>query len=72
MKNRGDFSKLYVMTLTHATPSNERRIFQLKADLAEVLEVALRRGFYGKVGVDLKIQDGTIQQVRKKIHQVQR
>ena len=69
--DRGNFSKLYVMTLTHS-PSNERRIFQLKADLAEVLETALRRGFYGKVGVDLKIQDGTIQQVRKKIQQVQR
>jgi hypothetical protein len=71
LKDRGDFSKLHVMTLPRTTPSNERRIFQLKADLAEVLEVALRRGFYGKVGVDLKIQDGTIQQVRKKILQVQ-
>ena len=72
LKNRGDFSKLYIMTLSQKSPSNERRIFQLKADLAEVLELALRRGFYGKVGVDLKIQDGTIQQVRKKIQQIQR
>jgi hypothetical protein len=60
------------MTLTHTTPSNERKIFQLKADLAEVLEVALRRGFFGKVGVELKVQDGTIQQVQKKIQQTTR
>ncbi len=60
------------MTLTHTTSSNERKIFQLKADLAEVLDLALRRGFFGKVGVDVKVQDGAIQQVRKKFQQTTR
>jgi len=36
------------------------------------LEQALRRGFFGQVGVELKIQDGTIQHVCRKLEQIER
>lgn len=60
------------MTTLAKTPSNQRKMAQLKTTLGEMLAVVLRRGFYGSAGVELSIQDGTIQDIRRKVEQIQR
>ena len=60
-----------MMTLTE-TSANRKMTVQLKATLSEVLAEALRRGFHGSVGVELDVQDGTIQNIRRKVEQIQR
>lgn len=58
---------------THApTPANDRKLALLEAALAELLAEALRRGFFGTAAVELSVQDGTIQHVRRKIERTER
>ena len=57
--------------MTHtATPANARKVAQLEAALAEVLAEALRRGFFGTAAVELSVQDGTIQHIRRKVERI--
>ncbi len=58
-------------TLTQS-PANERRMAQLKAALGEILAEVLRRGFHGSAGIELSIQDGTIQNIRRRIERIER
>jgi hypothetical protein len=60
------------MVISESTPTNQRKIVYARTVLAELLEQALRRGFFGQVGVELKIQDGTIQHVCRKLEQIER
>jgi len=60
-----------MMTLTR-TPANQKMMAQLKATLGEMLAEVLRRGFHGSAGVELSVQDGTIQNIRRKVEQIQR
>lgn len=60
-----------MMTLT-ATPANQKKMAQLHAALGEILAEVLRRGFHGSAGIELSIQDGTIQTIRRKVEQTQR
>lgn len=59
------------MTLT-ATPANRKKTAQLQAAVAEMLAEVLRRGFHGSAGVELSVQDGTIQTIRRKVEQIER
>jgi len=54
------------------TPTNQRKLHLLRQVIGQLLEEALRRGFYGSVGVEIVVEDGTIQYVRRRVEQVQR
>jgi len=59
--------------MTHAqTPGNVKKIAQLEAALAEMLAEATRRGFFGLVALELSVQDGTIQHIRRKLERIER
>jgi hypothetical protein len=59
-------------TTLQATPANERQIGQLHSALKHVLHEALQRGFHGRVELELSVQDGTIQQIRRRVERVER
>ena len=54
------------------TPANQRKMAQLRSALGELLAEVLRRGFFGTAGLELVIQDGTIQCIRRKVERVER
>jgi len=58
------------MTTLTDTPTNKTKVDQLETALAEILSESLRRGFYGKAAIELAIQDGTIQHIRRLIERV--
>ncbi len=59
--------------VTHArTPGNAKKMAQLEAALAELLAEATRRGFFGVVALELNVQDGTIQHIRRKLERIER
>ncbi len=64
--------KVGAMTTLARTPANEKKLAQLKAALGDVLTQALKRGFFGSVAVELSVQDGTIQSIRRKLERVER
>ncbi len=49
---------------------NEVRLRQMRAAQEELLKEILRRGFYGKGTIELVVQDGVIQQIRREVEQV--
>ena len=56
-----------------AKPSgNEKKVAQLQAAFGQVLADVLRKGFYGTAAIELSIQDGTIQHIRRRVEQVER
>ncbi|MBN1908457.1 MAG: hypothetical protein JW818_01845 [Pirellulales bacterium] len=54
------------------TPTNERKIDQLREAVAEALAETLRKGFYGTVGVTWNVNDGTIQEIHRHVERVRR
>jgi len=60
------------MTTLTETPANERKMTQLSEVLREMLAEVLRRGFFGTACVELVIQDGTIQSIRRRVERVER
>ena len=60
------------MTTLTETPGNERKMAQLRAAVGEMLAEVLRRGFFGTAGVEVVVQDGTIQSIRRRVERVER
>ena len=59
--------------MTHSkTPGNVKKVAQLEAALAELLGETLKRGFHGTASVELSVQDGTIQHIRRRVERVER
>jgi hypothetical protein len=59
--------------MTHGTtPGNVKQVARLQAILAELLSQSLRRGFFGTAAVELSVQDGTIQCIRRKVECVEK
>jgi len=59
--------------MTHGKqPGNVTKVAQLESALAELLANTLKRGFYGTASVELSVQDGTIQHIRRKVEQIER
>jgi hypothetical protein len=59
--------------ITHGTtPANAKKVAQLHAALAELLADTLRRGFFGTAAVELNIQDGTIQHIRRMVDRIEK
>lgn len=54
------------------TATNAQRIAQLEQTLAEIVTETLQHGFFGTATVELKVQDGTIQQIRRVVERVER
>jgi hypothetical protein len=54
------------------TPTNRKKVVQLQQAMAALLAEVLRRGFHGTAGVELSVQDGTIQAIRRKVEWVER
>jgi hypothetical protein len=59
--------------MTHGTTAaNAKKVAQLELVLMEILAGVLRRGFFGTAAVELCIQDGTIQHIRRKVDQIEK
>lgn len=59
--------------MTHGNNSgNAKKIAQLRAALEEMLAEALRRGFFGTTAIELSINDGTIQHIRRKVDRIEK
>jgi hypothetical protein len=54
------------------TPGNRQRVTQLEAALAELLIEVLRRGFNGRALIELAIQDGVIQHIRRTLERLEK
>ncbi len=60
-----------MMTLAE-TSTNLQKVSQVQTALAELLGEALRRGFHGTAGVEVSVQDGTIQYIRRKVERMEK
>ncbi len=60
-----------MMTLT-TTPANRTKVTQIEAALGEMLAEVLKRGFHGTAAVELSVQDGTIQKIRRTVERIER
>jgi hypothetical protein len=57
---------------TAAITTNANKTAQLEKALAEMLAVILKRGFFGTAAVEVSVQDGTIQHIRRKVEQIEK
>jgi hypothetical protein len=55
-----------------ASNNNAVRVEQLQKAWAEILAEVLRRGFFGTAEVEVHVQDGSIQCIRRKIEQIEK
>jgi hypothetical protein len=60
-----------MMTPTES-PTNRQKVAQLETALAELLREALERGFHGTAGVEISVQDGTIQHIRRRVERLEK
>jgi hypothetical protein len=49
---------------------NMKKVIQLGAVMAELLAETLKRGFFGTASVELSVQDGTIQYIRRRVEEI--
>jgi hypothetical protein len=65
--------RMVTAMMTHATTAgNVKKVAQLQSALAELLSETLRRGFFGTAALEVSIQDGTIQHIRRKVEQIEK
>lgn len=60
------------MTTLEHTAANQEKLVRLHAVWSELLEQVLRRGFYGTAEVQIAVQDGTIQNMRRRTERIER
>jgi hypothetical protein len=60
------------MMMHGTTPVNQQKVAQLQEAVWQLLAQVLKEGFFGSAGVELSIQDGTIQTIRRKTEQIER
>ena len=59
--------------MTHSKiTGNVKKVTQLEAALAEMLVEILQRGFFGTAAVELSVQDGTIQNIRRRVERIEK
>ncbi len=59
--------------ITHTkTPANVKKVAQLESAISEILAEALRRGFFGTAAVELNVNDGVIQHIRRKVERIEK
>ena len=54
------------------TPANKAKLAQLERAMSNLLAEVLSHGFHGSAGVELIVQDGTIQTIRRKLERIER
>jgi hypothetical protein len=54
------------------TTGNVKKVAQLQSIVAEMLAESLRRGFFGTAAVELSVQDGTIQHIRRTVERIEK
>ncbi len=52
--------------------TNAKKVAQLQQAMAEMLTDALRRGYFGTLGLEFAVQDGTIQHIRRRVERLER
>jgi hypothetical protein len=57
---------------TATTAGNAKKVAQLQSIVAEMLAEALRRGFFGTAAIELSVQDGTIQHIRRTVERIEK
>jgi hypothetical protein len=60
------------MMMHGTTAANAKKVAQLELALVEILAEVLRRGFFGTAAVELSVQDGTIQHIRRKVDRIEK
>ena len=55
-----------------ASSNNAVRVEQLQMAWVEILAEVLNRGFFGTAQVEVNVQDGAIQYIRRKIEQIEK
>lgn len=60
------------LTPDDCNAANARKIARLEAALAEMLVEILRQGFHGTAAVELNVNDGTIQHIRRKVDRIEK
>jgi len=60
------------MTTHTTTNGNARKVAQLQCIVAEMLAEALRHGFFGTAAIELSVQDGTIQHIRRTVERIEK
>lgn len=60
------------MTTLMNTPANLAKSAQAERAWRDLLREALQRGFFGSVRMELQVQDGTIQLVRRRLERIER
>jgi hypothetical protein len=63
---------LNAMLTREAIPVNTKKTARVEAALAEILAEATRRGFFGTAGVEISVQDGAIQHIRRKVDRMEK
>jgi hypothetical protein len=63
---------MLMKTPTNTSPGNEHKQKQIRIALAKLLAEALHRGFYGKVALEVYIQDGVLQHIRRVIEKTEK
>lgn len=54
------------------TTANRRKLERLNSLLSEMLAEGLQRDFYGTLSLEVAIQDGTIQHLRRRVEQLEK
>lgn len=54
------------------TKANHAKLVQVHTAWSEMLAEALRRGFFGTLSLELAVQDGTIQHLRRKVEKIEK
>ncbi len=53
------------------TPANKAKVAKLERAISELLAEALSPGFHGSAGIEMSVQDGTIQRIRRKLERIE-
>jgi hypothetical protein len=59
-------------TTLRETPANQSKLSRASAAWSSVLGEVLQRGFHGLAQIEVTVQDGTIQQIRRSVERIER
>ncbi|HVU87341.1 MAG TPA: hypothetical protein VHD36_08465 [Pirellulales bacterium] len=60
------------MTTQQLTTPNGNKASYACVALREILDDVLKRGFHGTASVEVAVQDGTIQHIRRRVDRIER
>lgn len=60
------------MTTQRLTTPNDNKASYACVVLREMLSDVLKRGFHGTAGIEIAVQDGTIQHIRRRVDRIEK